>query len=63
MPPRPLRIFNALPVSEAVNEVVNGHPRRLHEGVDDDGPHEAEATCHEILAYRLRLGAPRRHVS
>lgn len=62
MPPRPLRIFNALPISEAVNEVVNGQPRSLHEGVDDHGPHEPEATCQQILAYRLRLGAPQRHV-
>lgn len=62
MPPGPLGIFNAVPISKAVNEVVNGQAGSLHEGVDDNGAHEAEATCQQILAYRLRLGAPQRHV-
>ena len=63
MSPWPLRKINAVPISIAMKEMINGHPGRLHKGVDDDGPHVPESTCHQILAYDLRLGAPQRHVS
>lgn len=61
MPPWPLCKTHALPISEAIDEMVDAHPGRLHERVDDDGPHEAEPSPHQVLAYRLCLWTPQRN--
>lgn len=63
MSPWPLCKINTLSISEAINKMINGHAGGLHERVDDNGPHEAEASSHHILANRLCLGTPQRNIS
>lgn len=58
MPPWPLCKAHTLTMPEAINEMIDGHPGRLHERVDDNGSHKAEPSPHQVLADDLRLGAP-----
>src|SRR5581483_2095181 len=48
--------------AEAAEEVIVDQPGRLHEGVGDRGPHEAEPAPPEVAAERAGLGALGRHL-
>lgn len=63
MSPWPFCKIDTVLVSEAIKEMIDGHPCSLHEGVDDNGPHEPESTAHQILADHLSLRAPQWHIS
>lgn len=63
MPPWPLCKTHTLPISETINKMIDGHSGRLHERVDDNGPHEAEPSSHQVLAHHLCFRAPQWNTS